>query len=167
MIGDLLAGWHDFYLASAGASAVLLGLTFVGMTIHVERRALDAQRRGLAIGSATSLIYTLLASLVMLEPQGVPYVQGAGLVLIGLFGLISASAALRYARTGHVRRSILVFQFVIPYVAIGLLLVAGVAMLFSLEPALWAAGGVVLLLIVAGTQSAWDLLFQFAPTSTE
>lgn len=164
-IAGLLEGWRDFYVAAAGASAVLLGLTFVGLTIHVERSALDATRRGLAIGSATSLIYTLIASLVMLEPQGVPYAQSVGLVLIGLFGLISASAALSYARRGSMSRTILVFQFLLPYAALSLLLIAGVALAFSMEPALWGAGVVVLLLIVAGTQSAWDLLFRYAPQS--
>ena len=164
-IDVLLEGWHDFYVAAVGASAVLLGLTFVGLSIHVERRALDVTRRGLAIGSATSLIYTLIASLVMLVPEGIPYVQGIGLVLIGVLGTISASAALRYARRGSMSRTILVFQFLVPFAAIGLLLIAGIALAFSLEPALWGAGGVVLLLIVAGTQSAWDLLFRFAPQS--
>ena len=164
-IDVLLEGWHDFYVAAVGASAVLLGLTFVGLSIHVERSALDVTRRGLAIGSATSLIYTLIASLVMLVPEGIPYVQGIGLVLIGVLGTISASAALRYARRGSMSRTILVFQFLVPFAAISLLLIAGIALAFSLEPALWGAGGVVLLLIVAGTQSAWDLLFRFAPQS--
>lgn len=155
--------WHDFFLASAGAAAVLLGLTFVGLTIHVERRGLDGARRGLAIGSATSLLYTLFASLVMLVPVGIPYAQAMGLVVIGLFGFISAQAALANARQGGFTRARLRFQFALPGIAIGVLLLAGIALVFRVEVAVWGAAGVVFLLIASGTQNAWDLLFSFAP----
>ena len=166
-IQSALPAWHDFFVASAGATAVLLGLTFVGLTIHVERRGLDGLRRGLSIGSATSLLYALFASLLMLEPEGVPYVQAVGLVLIGLFGFISAEAALANARRARVTRARLTFQFMLPGIAIGLLLLAGIALALGIEPAVWGAATVVLLLITSGTQSAWDLLFSFAPADHE
>ncbi len=103
----------------------------------------------------------------MLEPDGVPYVQAVGLVLIGLFGFISAEAALANARRGGLTRARLIFQFVLPGIAIGLLLLAGIALAFEYEPAVWGAATVVLLLITSGTQSAWDLLFSFAPADHE
>jgi hypothetical protein len=158
-----LPAWHDFFVASAGAAAVLLGLTFVGLTIHVERRGLDGLRRGLSIGSATSLLYALFASLLMLEPEGIPYAQAAGLVVIGLFGFISAEAALANALRGGLTRVRLILQFVLPGIAIALLLVAGIALALGYKPAVWGAATVVFLLITSGTQSAWDLLFRFAP----
>jgi hypothetical protein len=161
----LVAEWHDFYVASTGATAVLLGLTFVGLTIHLERRGLDTVRRSLALSSATSLVYALLTSLLMLVPEGDPYVQAIGLGLIAIGGLISAQAALAEARRGHLSRGVLALQFIAPYVALVLLVLAGIGFALSLEPALWAAGAVVFLLIVAGTQSAWDLLFRFAPSA--
>jgi hypothetical protein len=162
-----LPAWHDFFVASAGAAAVLLGLTFVGLSIHVERRGLDSLRRGLSIGSATSLLYALFASLLMLEPEGVPYAQAGGLVVIGLLGFISAESALANAHRGGLTFARLIFQFVLPGIAMALLLVAGVALAFAVEPAMWAAATVVFLLIASGTQSAWDLLFSFAPERRE
>ncbi len=162
-----LPTWHDFFVASAGAAAVLLGLTFVGLAVHVERRRLDLLRRGLAIGSATSLVYALFTSLIMLTPQGVPYVQAVGLVLVALFGLISSTSALMNARRAGLAPPALAFQFVLPFVAIGLLLFAGVALALALEPAVWGAATVVFLLIAAGTQSAWDLLFRYAQAGDE
>jgi hypothetical protein len=163
----LLLRWHDFYVASTGATAVLLGLTFVGLTIHLERRGLDTVRRSLALSSATSLVYALLTSLLMLVPQGVPYVQAIGLWVIAVAGLISAQAALAEARRGHVSRGVLALEFVTPYAALVLLVLAGFGFVLSLEPALWMAGAVIFLLVVAGTQSAWDLLFRFAPSAED
>jgi hypothetical protein len=160
-----LLAWHDFYIATAGASAVLLGLVFVGLTIHIERRGLRGPLRGLAVGSATNLVYALFTSFALLIPQGVPYVQGVALLLIGLLGIISAEAAFVDARRGtapRIGRVVLVFQFGLPLVAIGLLLVAGIGFLLAVESALWAAGAVVFVLIAIGTQSAWDLLFRYA-----
>lgn len=53
---DTLLGWHDFYLAGAGASATFAGLLFVGLSLHIrivvthpEARSLVAQ--GLADGA--------------------------------------------------------------------------------------------------------------------
>ena len=34
-----VTGWHDFYLAAAGASAALLGLLFVGVSINLAATA--------------------------------------------------------------------------------------------------------------------------------
>jgi hypothetical protein len=166
-LASALEAWHDFFVASAGAAAVLLGLTFVGLTIHLERRGLDNLRRGLAIGSATNLVYAQFASLLMLTPEGVPYAQAVGLVAIGVLGVISAGAALENARRGGLSRARLGFQFGLPGVAIGLLLVAGVALSFGVEQAVWGAAAVVFSLITSGTQSAWDLLFSFAPEGRE
>ena len=162
-----LPAWRDFFVASTGAAAVLLGLTFVGLTIHVERQGLDSLRRGLAIGSATSLLYALFASLLMLMPEGVPAVQAIGLVLIGLFGFISAAAALANARHGGSTRARLAFQFVLPGIAFALLVIGGIALAFGVEQAVWGVAFVVFLLITSGTQSAWDLLVSFAPAGRE
>ena len=166
-IQTALPAWHDFFVASTGAAAVLLGLTFVGLTIHVERQGLDSLRRGLAIGSATSLLYALFASLLMLMPDGVPAVQAIGLVLIGLFGFMSAAAALANARHGGSTKARLAFQFVLPGIAFALLVIGGIALAFGVEQAVWGVAFVVFLLITSGTQSAWDLLVSFAPEARE
>jgi hypothetical protein len=160
-IAGTLAIWHDFFVVAAGATAVLLGLTFVGLTLHVERASLDSTRRGLALAWGTSLVYALLASFALLIPEGVPYAQGSILVVIGLLGLVSSSYALRqvwHDPERHVGRYGLVFQFGVPVMATAGLFLSGFGLGIGWPPAVWAVGAVVFILLVDGIQSAWDLL---------
>jgi len=55
----------------------------------------------------------------------------------------------------------------VPYIAIGLLLLAAIGLGLRFEPAVWAAGAIVFLLIAAGAQNAWDLLMRFAPSPND
>ncbi len=156
-----LATWHDFFVVSSGATAVLLGLTFVGLTLHLERSSLDGTRRGLATASGTSLVYAFLTSLTMLIPQGEPYAHGVLISVIGLLGLVSSTYALRQIQRDperHLGPVAVVLQFGMPVVATASLLAAGIALAFGWAPAVWVIGGVVFVLLVDGIQSAWDLL---------
>jgi hypothetical protein len=85
--------WHDFYIAVGSASAALLGLLFVGVSINlssiaVEKRADLRMRADLAF---SNLLYLLCVSLIILIPSADAYslavsltaVAGVGLVRIG------------------------------------------------------------------------------------
>jgi hypothetical protein len=63
--------WREFYLAVAGAAAVLLGLVFVALSLHLERaEAPGVPVLGLGSQALINLIYVLLLSLGMLAPTG-------------------------------------------------------------------------------------------------
>src|SRR5207253_10763150 len=85
-----ITSWHDFYLAAAGASAALLGLLFVGVSINLgaiaaqERPDLRA-RAGLAF---SNLIYVLVVSLVLLIANPEPHGIALGLGAIAGLGLV-------------------------------------------------------------------------------
>jgi modulator of FtsH protease len=85
-----ILGWHDFFLATAGASAALLGLLFVGVSINLATIA-AAERvdlRARARLAFANLLYVLGISLVMLIPEAEPHGIGAGIAAIAALGLV-------------------------------------------------------------------------------
>ena len=63
--------WREFYLAVAGAAAVLLGLVFIALSLHLEKaEAPGVPVLGLSSQALINLIYVLLLSLGMLVPSG-------------------------------------------------------------------------------------------------
>ena len=63
--------WREFYLAVAGAAAVLLGLVFIALSLHLEKAEMPGVPvLGLGSQALINLIYVLLLSLGMLVPTG-------------------------------------------------------------------------------------------------
>lgn len=155
---DSIGHWEAFYLASAGAAAVLLGLVFVGLSLHFERRSESDSVRGLAIQSASSLLYALLFSLIMLVPSGQPISQATGLIVVGLFGTWTVGTALLQAQRAGLSVVSIGLRFALPLAAMVVSIIAGASMAADWRPALWMTAAVVFLNIVVGTQNAWDLL---------
>jgi len=161
-----ITGWHDFYLASAGASAALLGLLFVGVSINLaaiaakERPDLRA-RAGLAF---SNLIYVLVVSLVLLVADPEPHGIAIGLAAIAALGLIRTVRGLYLALSAQ-RRSrdrlpvlrrvgwTVGADLVIGYVAVVLYSVGDPRIVVLL-----AAG--VLILLIGAADVAWEMLVQ-------
>ena len=73
---ELLGPWSGFFTAAAGASAVLLGLVFVAMSIHYDTAIRPAPRRDGHRERRAALLRELV-SLVMLVPPREPWVPTA------------------------------------------------------------------------------------------
>src|SRR5215471_15360395 len=99
--------WHDYFLATSGASAALAGLIFVAISLHVRYIATDPQYRGISRGALIGLVNVLVVSLVPLVAQPAGWL-GPELVALGA-GSIAAGGAFQLAairRSGwRVRRS--------------------------------------------------------------
>jgi hypothetical protein len=64
--------FHDYFLASAGAGAALVGLLFVAVSIAPERTVMSGapvERQAVAISAYTALLNAFFLSLVALLPQ--------------------------------------------------------------------------------------------------
>jgi hypothetical protein len=82
--------WHDFFLAATGASAALLGLLFVGVSINLNAIAADERvdLRARASQAFANLIFVLVIGLLMLIPDPDPVSIAVGLALVAGIGLL-------------------------------------------------------------------------------
>ena len=161
----VVLSWHDFFLAAAGASAALLGLLFVGVSINLAAIAADERvdLRARAAQAFANLVFVLLIALIMLIPGNDPRWLAVGLgvvaavalarVAINLLGLVRARAHAR-DRYSTLRR-------------IGWTAVANVVLAFTAWR-LWDSDGsanvignlviVVFVLLIGAADIAWEML---------
>jgi hypothetical protein len=124
MTAPPLAEYHDFYVASVGAAAALIGLLFVAVSIAPEKtfgESADRKRRGDAERAFTALVNIFFVSLAALLPHSS---LGAIAVMAALGLLQAARLAFDAFRTRGER---------IPWTELGLLSVG----IYALE--LWLA----------------------------
>ena len=158
--------WHDFYIAVGSASAALLGLLFVGVSINLSsiaaaKRADLRMRADLAF---SNLLYLLCVSLIILIPSADAYslavsltaVAGVGLVRMGrrVVGLVHAKDGSWKGRATIRRISWTVAaDLVLLYVA------ASFAARNDAIP-LYYATFVVFVLLIGAADVAWGLLVE-------
>jgi len=159
--------WQEFFLAEAGAAAVLTGLVFVGVSINLEKimanprygltgRALEALILLIAVLIATSLLLVPGQGMVLagVEVLAIGVVDGAAIVAIQLLHVRNwqwLEPALRQAFLGRV---VLGQLATLPFVAAGVALLGwGVGGLY------WLVAGVVMSFLVA-VADAWVLLVE-------
>jgi hypothetical protein len=159
-------GWHDFFLAAAGASAALLGLLFVGVSINLtaiagEERVDLRARAGQAFAN---LLFVLVIALLMLIPDPDPGSIALGLAVIAALGLLRVAQNMYTIARGRMpfggrlqtaRR-------------IGWTVVADVVLIFTASR-IWASAEaaviqnlvtVVLVLMVGAADVAWEMLVE-------
>jgi hypothetical protein len=159
-------GWHDFFLAGAGASAALLGLLFVGVSINLaaitgEERVDLRARAGQAFAN---LVFVLVIALLMLIPDPDPRSIALGLALIAGLGLLRVVQNLYTVfrgrtRLGGWRQSMR---------RIGWTIVADVVLAFTASR-IWASADavvienlvtVVFVLMIGAADVAWEMLVE-------
>lgn len=166
-IAEAIDTWRDFYGAVANAAAALLGLVFVGLSLHLSLRRASAAVRSLAVGSAITLLFPMLVGLMMLIPAGAPQVHGFGAIALALILTVELLwvARLRVTDRGD-SLPWLAYRLGIPLAACAVLLVGGVGMLAGWEPAVVAPAAFVFAMFVVGVQDAFDLLLGERGTSS-
>ena len=153
-------GWSDFLVASAGASAGLAGLVFIGISINLKPILEMAGLPDRALQTIVVLGTALAVSLALLSPADSRVAAGLEILLIGGGGwFVVTRTQLRSVEDKdvrlHRRSTIVLGQLAtVPY------LVAGVSVLASFGGGLyWMQAGVVLCLLV-GLVNGWVLLIE-------
>jgi len=159
--------WHDFFLAAAGAAAVLAGLVFVGVSINLEMIMADPTY-GLVNRALEALVLfmaVLVATCLLLVPAQGTVVAGVEVLTVGIVDWVAIVAIqLLYLRNWQSLEPSIRWNFV-PRVVFGQaatvpFLVAGIALVgWGAEGLYWLVAGVVLSFVV-GVIDAWVLLVE-------
>ena len=159
--------WHDFFLAAAGAAAVLAGLVFVGVSINLEMIMSNPSygMAGRALEALVLLVAVLIVTLLLLVPSQGMVLAGAEVLAVGVLDWAAiVTIQLLPLRNWRALEPAFRRHFV-PRVVLGQLatlpiLAAGVGMLGWGEGGLyWLVVGVVLSISVA-VLDAWVLLVE-------
>ena len=162
----LATTWHDFYLTLGAASATLIGLLFVGVSINLDEFTTDEETgiRVLAEQAFGNFILVLVIALMLLIPdqdQRSLTLQLAVIGGLGAFRVARRFAFFRHPTTGPFGGwGYLARRLGLP--AVASLTVLAVAILLQINPvtALYWLVVAVLVYLFSAAQSAWDLLIE-------
>ncbi|MGZ6340493.1 MAG: hypothetical protein ACXWMX_01465 [Candidatus Limnocylindrales bacterium] len=155
--------WHDLYIMVGGAAAVLTGLIFVAVSLHLRAVLHDPWRRGRAGSSLLALMSVVLISGALLAPPQPAAALGLEIAAISLANPAYSIVGLVHLRGAERRRALpeLVLGIIVALLAVG----AGVSL------AAGAGGGLWLLLPGAATAltssvvNSWRLMVGVAEGS--
>lgn len=165
-----LEGWHDFYLLIGGASATLMGLTFVAVTLGPKIVAEQTPTAVRAFITPTVAFFAtiLLEALALLIPHA-PGLTVAVLAAIGLIGLIylPMTGVHRQWREFELEIDDFAWYVAWPYVAYVVVLATAVGMWRGALWAPYAAAASVLLFLIVAIRNAWDIVITIARQSQQ
>ena len=166
--------WQNFYMLLGGASATLVGLMFIALSLGLsrwttaERPILAASFSAFMSPTFIHFVYVLVTAAVVLVPTLSETVLGVLLVLAGIGSLGHIARNLPFLRARYrartIDRSDLVWYSLMPSVGYVLYLDAGIGLLraaaggISRGHALNALATASVLLLVIGVRNAWDLV---------
>lgn len=154
-------GWSDFFVLVGTASATLLGLMFVAVSITAGYMT-EELRPGLHTFLSPTIFHfgtVLITCLVMALPAGAA-ATSALLAVIGVLG--SAYAAWVLYRVEFVFADGLdaedhAFYGFLPVLGQLLVLCSGVLLLRQAAPALWVLAAALIVLLATSIHNAWDI----------
>jgi hypothetical protein len=159
---EMMKEWHDFYVLVGTASATLLGLLFIAVSLGAgflteERQSATRTFMSPVVIHFTSVFFLSAIALFPSHQAGFFAALIGGTAAIG--AIISTYITIQVVRTDMT-------NYIEDYLAYGLLpglgyfalLVASVSIYFEKDFGLNALAGALLLLAIVNIRNAWDLL---------
>jgi hypothetical protein len=154
--------WHDLFVATAGASAALLGLLFVAVSINLERILAYDGLPERALETLLLLLGVLIVGIVGLVPAQSTVALGLELFIVAMLmaAIIFRLPAPRAEDTGREPGSRRLGRIGVRLMGTVPLVIGGLGVLFEAGGGLyWIAAGIVLA-IVGAVANAWVLLVE-------
>jgi len=157
----VIQGCHDFYIVAGTVAATLVGLLFVGLSLHLRLVLSRTEVRSLARVTLANLGLVLIVSLFMVIPEGISITRTellfSGLVTLALIGPSLLSATRSETRTLRGYRLLIRIAFsAAAYV--GVIVASGFYTHGDYHAALSGLVAVVVALVVISLRNSWDLL---------
>lgn len=166
---EYLSGWTWFYAMVGGASATLLGLLFVSLSVHAITIKRGENEHFMRLARLTLSNYLMLITLSALmlvpkNPRAVLMVTILVVAIVGLFWALKLGWGI-HKMTGEdseskfIRRS-----FRMTFMCYGLMFLAGAAVESSLPMPLHFMLAPVINLLVTSVRNSWGLLLSLQPS---
>lgn len=162
-LNDVLREWQVFYATVAGASATLMGLLFIALSLEggLSARRDDEYAKAMARQTFSEFLLVLMIALVLLVPRQSPL--GLGVALLALAATYAIPSGIRLLDAARHRRSHESARFLLRVFGVslaGCLGVIGVAVAVLLH--WWIAFHLLVFMLAAfltgGSRYAWFLL---------
>ena len=152
--------WQLFFATVAGASATLMGLIFLSLSLKLEvlRQVKDTRIRQIAWQTFSNFFFLIMFALVFLVPEQTPTGLALPILIICAVAIgITVSQAAQARRSGAVLSRLL--RDSVPSLVAYLGLVAVIALLLrgAMQSLVWLLPVVIILLAIA-VRNAWTLL---------
>jgi modulator of FtsH protease len=158
----MMQAWEAFFLAAAGAAAVLTGLIFVGLSINLKKILSIKRLPYRALDALMLLMAALVISSLMLVPEQPLRTIGAELAGVGALAWVCVSLAdFNIVRATQKKyRGVAVLQVVIDQVCVLLYVVGGAFLLYGNLDGLYYVVQAILFSFVKAMMDAWVLLVE-------
>jgi hypothetical protein len=159
-----LSAWVNFYVIVGTAAGVLIGLTFVVISLVAGWARRPSLSSGLGTYNTPSVVH-FAAALLACATLSAPWPELAPVALLlglgGLGGAAYIAVVVRRLARWEVYTPVAedwAFHAILPLAAYAALVVAALLLPGSPMPALFVVGAALLLLVVVGIHNAWDLV---------
>ena len=158
-----LTGWHDFYLTMGTASASLIGLLFVALSLNMDAVMGESRDdlRAFAEQAFNSFSVVLLVSVCFLIPQNNPDDLGVIYLLLAIIGgyrMLRRAPMVWRGRQRDRLGQIAFWRLALPAVAVVGLAASGLGLVDGQPSALYWLVAVILGFLMSAARSSWDLL---------
>lgn len=157
---SVTAGWENFFVAEAGASAALSGLLFVAVSINLTRILQFTHLPGRAAETLVVLLSPLGVATVGLVPGLEPRSLGIGLLFVWFVAWMIPTRLQLMDRKREDPERRFTFRILtgqLPTLPIGL---AGISLLLGCRSGLYFLVASVFMAFTAGVLNAWVLLVE-------